>query len=189
MTNILIGGVGGQGSLLASQLLGKLFLARGLDVKVSEVHGMSQRGGSVVTYVRAGQQVAWPLIEPGEVDLLIALEGLEALRWAHHVKRGGAVAASSQRINPMPVLTGAAAYPDDLSPLHDNDRKVVLLDAADLAVQAGSARCANVVLLGAASTLLDFSLDEWQAVLDTLPEKIKTMNKTAFDLGRSAAGV
>ena len=185
--NILIAGVGGQGSLLASKLLGELYMRRGLDVKVSEVHGMSQRGGSVVTYVRAGKSIAMPLVPEGQADLLIAMEALEALRWRTHVKPGGSIVAGCQKIPPMPVLSGAVAYPDDLSVLSENQRRVVVFDALRLAREAGSVQAVNVVMLGAVSVLLDFDQSEWQAVLQTLPEKIRAVNVKAFTLGRTAA--
>ena len=185
--NILIAGVGGQGSLLASKILGQLYINRGIDVKASEVHGMSQRGGGVITYVRAAKQVAMPLVEEGEADLLIALEALEALRWQSHVRPGGAIAASWQRIPPISVLSGASVYPDVTPASLRDDCKVIVVDAQELAKQAGSTRTANVVMLGAVSPLLDFSEKEWQTALQTLPPKIKEVNEKAFALGRQAS--
>lgn len=189
--NILIAGVGGQGSLLASRLLGWLFMRHDYEVKVSEVHGMSQRGGSVITTVKAGSRVNSPLIVPGECDLLIALEQLEAKRWIHYLKPtgqplpAGRLVASTQRIAPMPVITGAAAYPDICDGLPG-----VWIDALGLAEQAGSAKCANLVLLGAAAHYLDFSTLEWnQAIAECVPSKAVAMNIKAFELGvRERAG-
>jgi indolepyruvate ferredoxin oxidoreductase beta subunit len=179
--NILIAGVGGQGSLLASKLLGRLFLSHGYDVKVNEVHGMSQRGGSVITTVRAGKRVDTPLVTPGECDLLIALERLEALRWVSQLAPEGKLVASAQRIPPMPVITGAAAYPEDKP-------QALWVDALALAEQAGSVKCANIALLGAASRFLEFSPLEWtQAISECVPAKAVAINIKAFELGRQAA--
>ncbi|GHU91934.1 indolepyruvate oxidoreductase [Clostridia bacterium] len=163
MINILIAGVGGQGSLLASKVLGSVFTRQGLDVKVNEVHGMSQRGGSVVTTVRAGDKVYSPLIPDGEVDLLIALEYMEALRSAHTLAAEAAAIVSEQRIAPMPVLTGAAQYPE----YTDIGRRVktLFVDAPALAEAAGSAKSANVVLLGAAARLLGGDTEKWRLAL------------------------
>ena len=187
--NILIAGVGGQGSLLASKLLGRLFLSQGYDVKVNEVHGMSQRGGSVITTVRAGKRVDTPLVTPGECDLLIALERLEALRWISHLAPGGRLVASAQRIPPMPVITGAAAYPED-KPQAAVAPEALWVDALALAEQAGSVKCANIALLGAAARFLDFSTPEWtQAISECVPAKAAAMNIKAFELGQQAGGL
>lgn len=176
--NILIAGVGGQGSLLASKLLGRLFLSHGYDVKVNEVHGMSQRGGSVITTVRAGERVDSPLVAVGECGLLIALERLEALRWASYLAPDGNLVASEQRIAPMPVITGAVPYPAAKP-------DALWVDAAALARQAGDIRCANVVLLGAAARYLPFSPPEWaEAIAGSVPEKVLAMNEKAFELGQ-----
>jgi indolepyruvate ferredoxin oxidoreductase beta subunit len=179
VTNILIAGVGGQGSLLASKVLGYLFLSAGCDVKVSEVHGMSQRGGSVVTTIRAGERVYSPLIPPGQADLLIALEQLEALRLFHMLKPEGKLAASEQAILPMTVLTGAAAYPEERPP-------GLWLPALELACKAGSAKAANIVLLGAAARFLPFAREAWrEAIRACLPAKLHDVNITAFEEGDS----
>ena len=127
--NIMIVGVGGQGSLLASKLLGRLLLDQGYDVKVSEVHGMSQRGGSVVTYVRFGDKVYSPIIDQGEADFIISFELLEAARYTAFLKRGGRIITNTQQINPMPVITGAAAYPEDL--VGQMNKAGLLVDAID----------------------------------------------------------
>ncbi|MCL2031362.1 MAG: indolepyruvate oxidoreductase subunit beta [Oscillospiraceae bacterium] len=177
--NILIAGVGGQGSLLASKLLGRLFLSRGYDVKVNEVHGMSQRGGSVITTVRAGKRVDSPLVAEGECDLLLALERLEALRWVSCLAPEGKLVASLQRIPPMPVITGAADYPEQRPP-------GLWVDALALAERAGSPQCANVALLGAASRFLEFEPEEWaRAIAECVPAKAVEMNIRAFELGRA----
>ena len=183
--NILIVGVGGQGSLLASRIMGEFFSAKGLEVSVSEVHGMSQRGGSVVTYVRAGETIASPLITPGEADVVIAFEQLEALRWVHYLKKGGTLAVNTQKIFPMPVITGAMEYPDDImSRLAQFEVKVISMDALELANQAGNAKATNVVMLGAVSKDIDSSTQAWQdALAKTVPEKFLALNQKAFELG------
>lgn len=185
--SIMIVGVGGQGSLLASRLLGNVLLAQGYDVKVSEVHGMSQRGGSVVTYVKYGDSVCSPVIEKGEADVVIAFEQLEAARYAPYLKKGGTVITSTQKIDPMPVITGAAQYPDELIPkLEALGIKVIAADALALAEQAGNAKASNVVLMGVYSAVSDISEDLWQRALEEcVPTKFSELNKTAFALGRA----
>lgn len=185
--NVIIAGVGGQGSLLASRIIGNVLLSRHADVKVSEVHGMSQRGGSVVTYVRAGDEVQSPIVPRGECDLLIALEKLEALRWVSHLRAGGIVAASDQRIDPMPVIIGAARYPDDAeAALGASGARCVIVPAARLAAGVGIARASNVVVIGAASALSDIPEETW---LDALKACVKPefidKNIEAFRLGRA----
>ncbi|MBQ1223959.1 MAG: indolepyruvate oxidoreductase subunit beta [Oscillospiraceae bacterium] len=186
-TNILIVGVGGQGTVLASKILGALFMERGQDVKVSEVHGMSQRGGSVITFVRAGENVASPLIEQGTADVIISFELLEAQRYAAYLKKGGTIIVNSQQIDPMPVITGAAKYPENIrETIADLGINAVYVDATDIAVKAGNAKAANVALLGAASNFIGGSAEEWEkAVLSCVPAKFAELNKLAFELGRS----
>jgi len=186
--SVLIVGVGGQGTLLASRLLGHLAQQSGADVKVSEVHGMSQRGGSVVTYVRYGEKVYSPLIEPGGADLVIAFELLEAARWLPYLKPGGMVAANTQRIDPMPVITGRARYPQGL------DAQVlaacpgaVLVDALAVANACGSARSVNMVLLGAASAYTGFYEDEWVAAIREVVPRAQEINVRAFLEGAKLA--
>ena len=189
MFNAIIAGVGGQGSLLASRVLGRVLGSRYADVNVSEVHGMSQRGGSVVTYVRGGDSVASPIVPQGECDLLLALEGLEALRWIHHLRPEGTLVASSQRIDPMPVLTGVASYPENVEKTAaERVKNCVFLPAVELAGEAGGARAANVVLLGAASALSGIDEALWlEALRACVPPKFIEMNLKAFALGRKAA--
>lgn len=189
MYNILIAGVGGQGSLLASRILGRVYTGKGLDVKVSEVHGMSQRGGSVVTYVRAGESVASPLITPGEADLLIAFEELEGFRWLHYLKKSGKCVINTQRIAPMPVITGAAVYPEGIGGAVAKDfPDALVFNALPLAEAAGSAKAVNIVMLGAASAILGFSDADWDGALRAcVPEKFLDMNIRAFDSGKKAA--
>lgn len=186
--NIMIVGVGGQGSLLASKLLGKLFLSRGYDVKVSEVHGMSQRGGSVVTYVRYGDKVYSPIIDKGQADFILSFELLEAARWTEYLKPGGRIVTNTQQINPMPVITGAAQYPQGLvEKMRQAGMDVDAFDALSLAGEAGSAKAVNIVLLGRLSKSFDFSQAEWeQAIRESVPPKFLELNLRAFALGASA---
>ena len=184
--NIMIVGVGGQGTLLASKLLGSMLITKGYDVKVSEVHGMSQRGGSVVTYVRYGDKVYSPVIDKGEADFVLSFELLEAARFVEYLKKDGIILTNTQQINPMPVITGAAQYPERL------DEKISALgvnidafDALSLALEAGSAKAVNIVLLGRLSRYFDFTEDEWLSAIErSVPEKFLEMNKKAFSLGR-----
>ena len=186
--NIMIVGVGGQGSLLASKLLGRLLLSRGYDVKVSEVHGMSQRGGSVVTYVRYGEKVYSPVIDKGEADFIVSFELLEAARWTQYLSAEGCVVVNTQQMNPMPVITGAAQYPDNLAQkMQDAGVRVDAIDALALSQQAGSSRAVNIVLMGRLSRSFDFTLEEWMdAIAASVPAKFLELNKKAFLLGREA---
>ena len=186
--NVMIVGVGGQGSLLAAKLLGRLLLGKGYDIKVSEVHGMSQRGGSVVTYVRFGDKVYSPVIDKGEADFIVSFELLEAARWTEFLKPGGKLIANTQQINPMPVIIGAAEYPADLA------AKMVAagidldaVDALSLAEQAGSPKAVNLVLMGKLSKYFDIPQEEWMAAIEqSVPPKFLEMNKKAFALGANA---
>ncbi len=186
--NVMIVGVGGQGSLLASKLLGRLLLTRGYDIKVSEVHGMSQRGGSVVTYVRFGDKVYSPVIDKGEADFIVSFELLEAARWTEYLKPEGVIIANTQKINPMPVITGAAVYPEALEDkIAAAGLRLETVDALALAEQAGSSKAVNLVLMGKLSKFFDFTEEEWmQAIKDSVPAKFLEMNQTAFRLGREA---
>lgn len=188
--NIMIVGVGGQGTLLASKLIGNVLMAKGFDVKVSEVHGMSQRGGSVVTYVKYGEKVYSPVIEVGEADLILAFEKLEAARWMSYLKEGGKMMVSQQSINPMPVITGAMQYPQNIiEKIAAKGIDVLALDALSLAQEAGSAKAVNVVMIGVLSTMLDFEESVWQQALEQcVPPKFLEMNKKAFALGRAVGG-
>ena len=185
--NIMIVGVGGQGSLLASKLLGHLLLSQGYDVKVSEVHGMSQRGGSVVTYVRYGDKVYSPVIDKGEADFIVSFEILEAARWLPFLKKDGQIVTNTQQIDPMPVITGAAEYPEDLvSKLKETGAKVDALDCLSLAEQAGSSKAVNIVLLGRLSHYFDLPEEAWMKSLEAnVPAKFLDMNKKAFELGKN----
>ena len=186
--NIMIVGVGGQGSLLASKLLGRMLLQKGYDIKVSEVHGMSQRGGSVVTYVRFGDKVYSPVIDKGEADFIVSFELLEAARWTEYLTPGGKIVVNTQQISPMPVITGAAQYPQGLAEQMTNaGLDVDAFDALALAEQAGSSKAVNIVLMGHLSRYFDFTEEEWMdAIEKSVPAKFLELNKTAFRLGRNA---
>ena len=186
--NVMIVGVGGQGSLLASKLLGRLLLSKGYDIKVSEVHGMSQRGGSVVTYVRYGDKVYSPVIDKGEADYIVSFELLEAARWTEFLKPGGKIIVNTQQINPMPVIIGAAQYPENLlEKMQQAGLDVDGLDALALAEQAGSSKAVNIVLMGHLSRYFDFTEEEWLEALErSVAPKFLEMNKKAFNLGRNA---
>ncbi len=182
--SIMIVGVGGQGSLLASKLLGKLLLSEGLDVKVSEVHGMSQRGGSVVTYVRCGEKVYSPVIDKGGADCIVSFEKLEAARWVEYLKKDGVIITNTQQIDPMPVITGAAEYPENILDELSAKVKVDALDALSLATEAGSAKAVNIVLMGRLAKYFDISYDKWiEAIETTVAERFVELNKKAFELG------
>lgn len=185
---IMIVGVGGQGTLLASRILGNVLLSLGHDVKLSEVHGMSQRGGSVVTYVKYGDKVFSPVVDKGEADFILSFERLEAARWLSYLKQGGKLIVNDQRINPMPVITGAAQYPDAIiEKIKDKGADMLPVDALSLALEAGSSKAVNVVLIGILASMMDLSLDVWQkALASTVPSKFLEMNKKAFDLGYKA---
>lgn len=184
--NIMIVGVGGQGTLLASKLLGRLLLSKNYDIKVSEVHGMSQRGGSVVTYVRYGDKVYSPVIDKGEADVIVSFEILEAARWTEYLKKGGVIITNTQQVNPMPVITGAQEYPKDLeNKIKDLGINLDAIDALSLAEKAGNSKAVNIVLLGRLSKLFDFTEEEWmEAIEQSVPAKFLELNKKAFLLGR-----
>ena len=182
--NIMIVGVGGQGTLLASRILGNTVLNEGYDVKVSEVHGMSQRGGSVVTYVKFGDAVHSPIIDKGEADIILAFELLEAYRALPWLKQGGKIIVNRQQINPMPVITGAAQYPEDIEGKLSAVANVTALDALSLAEQAGSAKAVNVVLIGLMAKNTDIPYEKWvETVKTTVLAKFLEINLKAFDLG------
>ena len=186
--NIMIVGVGGQGTLLASKLLGRILLTKGYDIKVSEVHGMSQRGGSVVTYVRYGEKVYSPIIDRGEADVILSFELLEAARWAEYLNPNGVIITNTQQIDPMFVITGDAEYPAQLvEKLTALGLRVDAFDALSLAEQAGTSKAVNLVLIGRLSRSFDFTEAEWmQAIEQSVPAKFLEINKKAFLLGRRA---
>ena len=187
-TNIMIVGVGGQGSLLASKLLGRLLVDEGYDVKVSEVHGMSQRGGSVVTYVRFGDKVTSPIIDEGEADFIISFEKLEGARYAAYLAKDGKVIVNTQSIDPMPVITGAAVYPDDiLEKLAAKGATVDSFDALAIAQTAGSSRAVNIALMGRLAKYLPIPYEKWlTAIKNTVAPKFVEINEKAFALGYEA---
>ena len=184
--NVMIVGGGGQGTLLASKLLGRLLLKKGYDVKVSEVHGMSQRGGSVVTYVRYGEKVYSPVVDKGEADFIISFEMLEAARWVEYLKKGGTIVTNTQEINPMPVIIGAAEYPQNLAEkIAEKGINIEAFDALSLAEEAGTSKAVNLVLLGRISKYFDFTDEEWMdAIEKSVPAKFLELNKKAFNLGK-----
>ena len=184
--NIMIVGVGGQGALLASKTLGQVLLDAGYDVKVSEVHGMSQRGGSVVTYVRYGDKVYSPIIDKGEADFIVSFEMLEAARYVDYLKKDGQIVVNTQQIDPMPVITGAAKYPENLEKtMQAAGIKVDAVDCLSLAEKAGTAKSVNIVLMGRLSRYMDFAEEAWiKAIEKIVKPQFLEMNKKAFVLGR-----
>ena len=189
ITNIILTGVGGQGILLASEIISEAAARAGYDVKKSEIHGMSQRGGSVNSHVRFGEKIYSPLVMKGGCDLLLAFEKLEALRMADFVKEEGAIIVNDQRINPSTVISGAATYPENIEEiLNAHFRSVTFMDALKIARQAGNPRTANTVLLGAASKLLNIPLEIWEnAILSNVPERAIEVNLRAFRVGLQMA--
>jgi len=187
--NVLLVGVGGQGTILASKILTHAAIAQGYEVKMSEIHGMAQRGGSVVTQVRMGKDVYSPVIEPGEADYIIAFEQLEAYRWAHFLKEDGVLIVNSQKIAPLPVLIGTATYPENiLVDLKDRVGRFIELDGLKLASDAGNAKATNVVLMGVLSKYMEFPEDSWkEALVARIPAKLLELNEKAFALGVAEA--
>ncbi len=183
--NILIAGVGGQGTVLASKILGHVAMAAGFDVKQSEIHGMSQRGGSVVTHVRYGKKIYSPLVAAGNADVIMAFEELEALRYLPYLKKEGLLIVNQQQMLPMPVIAGNAEYPKNVvEEVTAMGVKVKAASASALAMEQGDARAANVVLLGILARHLDFPMELWQdAIRHTVKEKLIDMNLRAFEVG------
>ncbi len=182
--NVMIVGVGGQGTLLASRILGNTVISAGYDVKVSEVHGMSQRGGSVVTYVKYGDKINSPIIDNGEADIILAFEKLEAYRALPFLKDGGKMIVNDQQINPMPVITGAAEYPENIIEKLKSKVSVTAVDALSLATEAGSFKAVNVVLIGILAKNTNIPYEEWvNTIKTTVPEKFLEINLKAFELG------
>lgn len=182
--NIMIVGVGGQGTLLASRILGNTVINEGYDVKVSEVHGMSQRGGSVVTYVKYGEKVYSPIIGEGEADVILAFELLEAYRALPYLKKGGKIIVNAQEIDPMPVITGAAVYPEKIGEKISACADLITVDALSLAKEAGNIKAVNVVLIGVMAKASDIAYEKWVETLKTtVPAKFLDINLKAFDLG------
>ncbi len=186
--SIMIVGVGGQGTLLASRILGSLLVDQGFDVKVSEVHGMAQRGGSVVTYVKYGDKVYSPVVDRNDADIVLAFEELEALRWLPYLKDTGKIIINTQKIDPMPVIIGAQTYPQNIvNKIKETCPDVTAIDALSLAKRAGNVKAVNVVLLGVLARNMGFGNDAWQkALVETIPAKFLEINKKAFALGFAA---
>ncbi|MDD2234012.1 MAG: indolepyruvate oxidoreductase subunit beta [Desulfitobacteriaceae bacterium] len=186
--NIMIVGVGGQGTLLASRILGAIAFKMNYDVKVSEVHGMSQRGGSVITYIKFGPKIYSPLIEKGEADIILAFEKLEALRWAEYLKDDGMIIINEQEIAPMPVVTGKAKYPSDIiEKLKQRYKNIFTLDALNIARQCGNLKAVNIVLLGVMAAKTTIAKEVWdEAVKETVPAKVLNVNIEAFNAGYQA---
>lgn len=182
--NIMIVGVGGQGTLLTSRIIGKTALSAGHDVKISEVHGMAQRGGSVVTYVRYGEKVNVPTVEEGGVDVLLAFEKLEALRYAHYLKKDGILIVNNREIAPMTVVIGAAEYPENILEKLQAEHTVYAINGEALALSLGNAKVLNSVVLGLAARYMEFSKEAWLSELQkTVPPKTIELNTKAFLLG------
>lgn len=186
--NILIVGVGGQGTLLTGRIIGNYAMSKGQDVKMSEVHGMAQRGGSVVMQVKYGKKIYSPLVEVGEADIIFAFEKLEALRYSHYLKKGGVMIVNTQRIDPMPVVMGAEKYPGDIeNTLKEICTNVCLIDALTIAKTIGNVRVVNMIMIGAYAAYVGDALEEWEAIVEnTVPKHTIKMNKEALEKGYSA---
>ena len=185
--NIMIVGVGGQGTLLTSRIIGKTALNLGYDVKISEVHGMAQRGGSVVTFVRFGDKVCEPVVEEGQADVIIAFERLEALRYAHFLKKDGVLVVNDCRIDPMTVVIGAKEYPEGILDTLEKEHKVYSIDGQSAALELGNSKVLNSVVLGYAASFIGFDRDTWLSTVETtVPAKTIEINKKAFLCGYEA---
>ncbi len=186
-TNIVICGVGGQGIILASDVLCQAAFLEGFDVKKSEVHGMAQRGGSVITHVRFGKKIYSPLIEEGTSDFVLAFEKLEALRYAHYLKKSGRIIVDNREISPMSVLVGQADYPANIDRELEKSGKTDFVDATTVAVELGNMRVVNILLLGVLSKYLDFKRESWEeSVRKNIKEKFVELNITAFNKGQTS---
>ena len=179
--NVMVVGVGGQGTLLTSRIIGKTALQAGLDVKLSEVHGMAQRGGSVVTFDRFGKSVKEPVVEEGEADILIAFERLEAMRYAHYLKKDGVIVVNDCRIDPMTVVIGASSYPENIIENLKKEHVVYTIDGGAVAKELGNSKVLNSVVLGLSAKHIGFDKDEWlNVVRTTVPPKTVEINEKAF---------
>ncbi len=183
--NILLVGVGGQGTILAAKVLSQMALNAGYDVKMSEIKGMSQRGGSVVTQVRIGNDIASPTIDRGEADYIVAFEQLEGYRWAEYMKPTGILIANDQQIEPMPVIMGVADYPEKIpTKLSDIGITIYCVNALDIALDCGNAKTLNIVLLGHLAKRLPIDKSHWISALEqTIPARLLECNKQAFEKG------
>lgn len=185
MSNVMIVGVGGQGTLLASRIIGNVAIKAGYDVKVSEVHGMSQRGGSVVTYVKYDEKVYSPLIFEGEADYLLAFEELEAYRWLSYLKKDGKLIVNTQQMDPMPVIIGAEKYPENIiDKIKNLSSNVTSIDALKGAIEAGTVKAVNTVLIGSFAKNSNVDKEIWIDVIkETVPSKFLDINLKAFEIG------
>ncbi len=185
--NIMIVGVGGQGTLLTSRIIGKAAMEAGFDVKISEVHGMAQRGGSVVTFVRFGEKVNEPVVEEGQADVIIAFEKLEAFRYAHFLKKDGVLVVNDCRIDPMTVVIGAKQYPENIIEGLKENHNVYTIDGQKIALELGNSKVLNSVVLGFAATFIGFNKEVWSnTVASTVPAKTIEINQKAFICGYDA---
>ena len=185
--NIMIVGVGGQGTLLTSRIIGKAALSEGLDVKISEVHGMAQRGGSVVTFVRFGEKVYEPVVEEGQADVIIAFERLEAMRYSHYLKKDGILVVNDCRIDPMTVVIGAKEYPENILETLQKTHSVYSIDGQKIAKELGNSKVLNSVVLGYSARFIGFDETSWlETVESTVPSKTIELNKQAFTKGYNA---
>lgn len=183
--NILLVGVGGQGTILASKVLAEVAMQRGLAVKMSEIHGMAQRGGSVITHVKLGDEIFSPLVEKGEADVLVAFEQLEALRWLEYLRPGGQVIVNTQVIEPVPVIIGKAKYPQDIiENIKIKNPTVSAMDALEIARECGNVKVSNIVMIGMLAKKLTFPKDLWlQALNKIVPARLLEINLLAFERG------
>ena len=185
--NIMIVGVGGQGTLLTSRIIGKAALESGYDVKISEVHGMAQRGGSVVTFVRFGEKVNEPVVEEGQADVIIAFERLEAQRYAHFLKKDGVLVVNDCKIEPMTVVIGAKKYPENIIENLKAQHKVYAIDGQKVALELGNSKVLNSVVLGYAASFIGFDRQTWvNTIASTVPAKTIEINEKAFTYGYEA---
>lgn len=191
ITNILMAGIGGQGIIMASNILSEALLAAGYDVKKSEVHGMAQRGGSVVSHVRFGNKVFSPLIRKGEVNILYSLEVLETLRYTDYLEKDSIIILNNYRLNPPSVSLGAQTYPEGIPELmKEHFPRTTLIDGVELAKEAGNPKTVSTVILGHLSRYIDIPDDTWADVMkDRLPPKILQVNLKAFEAGRAVKKV
>jgi indolepyruvate ferredoxin oxidoreductase beta subunit len=189
-TNILVAGVGGQGVILASDIMAEVFMEAGFDVKKSEVHGMAMRGGIVTSHFRFGKKVYSPLIKEGEVDILFSFEQLEGLRWVNHLRPNGKILMNDHKINPPAVNLGEMEYPKAIPEIiHSKNKDFYLVKGTEIALRLGDVRAANVVLLGAISKFFAVAEDLWlKTILNYLPPKVHELNKKAFSEGRNQIG-
>ncbi|AAK79959.1 indolepyruvate ferredoxin oxidoreductase beta subunit [Clostridium acetobutylicum] len=184
--NIIIVGVGGQGALLASKILGRVGMKKNYDVKVSEVHGMSQRGGSVVTYVRFGEKLHSPIVEKGQADIILAFEELEALRWIEYLNEKGIVIVNTEKIYPLPVIIGKEKYPDNIiDSIKSVCKNTISLDCLKICKKYKNMKISNMVILGAFSRVMDIEKELWiQSIKETVPQRFLDINMKAFEEGR-----